>query len=95
MLTTFRLRSQLWLLAGTYSDLPRGVRISELTAPDAAVHLAHGDDAWVALLRAQSTTRLSATWAPVGGKAWDHKLLPALGDLASDPDVTPYGPRAG
>ncbi len=94
LLTTFRLRRQFWLLAGTYFDLPRGVKISELAVPHGAVRMASDRDGWIALVRASPTTRLSATWTGVRGEPWDHKLLPALGEVASDPSVTPYGPRA-
>ena len=94
VLTCFRVEPGLWVMGGTYPDLPAGVRLSSLDGAGAAVELARGAAGWVALIRAAGHTRLNAVWSLETDRPWDRKVLPPLTDLVShDYGVTYYGPR--
>lgn len=93
ILTAFGIGARLWVLAGTYSQLPPGVRVGRLEAPEATIEWAGDHGGWVALARASSQTRIAATWRDAHGVAWQRKRLLPLGLLESDDEVTPYGPR--
>jgi hypothetical protein len=91
-LTAYRVPAtpSLWVLAGTYSDLPEDVRLWELAGEAAAVRLAGAADAWVALVDAAPRCRLTAEWRRDQDATWQRKALPPLGEIASDGDVLWY-----